>query len=164
LQVVIYPSETEAHAKTRLLSAKAQNDNISLDPQEAEELYLQLVKITRRIQTANLKSDEKVSEQVKGIIMEDFDIATKNLLINKISQNYLPFADGETFNETIGQQFKYLEQGYDDLNKKIFDQLRQLINDKNDLKDNDTSVNTRDIANRITSFKLSDLTLTLQKK
>jgi len=169
LQIVVYPEpgvpgEYNDNAKTRLLDPRIRNNNLVLDRQDSEEIYRQLAKVAHQIQSLRLKSDEDVAPQVKRIMMEEFDMATKNLMIDKINKKYLPFADTDTFNETIGQQFKYLEKGYDLLNETVFQDLKKLVNDKNALTNNNTNVNTQDIANRIESITLDDLTLTFTNK
>jgi len=169
LQIVVYPEpgvpgEYNDNAKTRLLDPRIRNNNFVLDRQDSEEIYRQLAKVAHQIQSLRLKSDEDVAPQVKRIMMEEFDMATKNLMIDKINKKYLPFADTDTFNETIGQQFKYLEKGYDLLNETVFQDLKKLVNDKNALTNNNTNVNTQDIANRIESITLDDLTLTFTNK
>jgi hypothetical protein len=158
LEVVVYP-RTGDNAKTRLPSAKVATNNFPPAPGESEKVYLRLAKIANTIQRLGLKAD--LQPQAKNAVMGDFDIFMKNLFVNKINQRSLPFADENTFNETIGQQFKYLEEGYEALNDKMFNDLLAIVDEKNQLEDDDTKVNTRDIAKRINQITLGDLTLNL---
>jgi len=82
--------------------------------------------ITAFAKNYQLKDYANLPEKFRNDLMYGLDSTIRSLLIKKLEQTFLPTYDetNKVFYETLGQQLKYLNDSYNELNDAIIDKVK----------------------------------------